>query len=66
MINWTLVQILSAIAIFLIAIKWVDKMLFAYYGTPLPFWHIRISFKKKILTEQEIFMKKYRGAKNGI
>ena len=62
MINWTLVQILSAIAIFLIAIRWVDKTLFAYFGVPLPFWHNWIWAKKG----WGKFSKKKKGGKNAV
>ena len=66
LINWNIVIGLFLWTCFLLAIRWIDKEAYNYYGTPLPFWHIRISLKKKILTSQEKFMRNYRGAKHGI
>ena len=68
MINWDIVGLFSCLALFLILIRCVDKSLYSIYSVscPLPFWHLKISFKKKILTAQEKFMKNYKGAKHGI
>ncbi len=68
MINWDIVGFFSCLTLFLVLIRHVDKLLYSEYGIscPLPFWHLRISFKKKILTAQEKFIKNYKGAKNGI